>query len=48
MIEKIKTPSVAFVKYVATLTLGWQPKQGLVRVRNKREAREAHLIFSGV
>jgi hypothetical protein len=29
---------------VATLALGSQPKQGLARVQDKREAREAHLI----
>jgi hypothetical protein len=33
---------------VVTLTLGLRPKQGLVRGRDKRETREAHLILSGV
>jgi hypothetical protein len=33
---------------IATLALGSQPRQGLVRVRAKREAREAHFMFPGV
>jgi len=33
---------------VATLTLGSWPRQGLVRLWDKKEAREAHLIHSGV
>ncbi len=33
---------------VATLTLGSPPRQGLTRMRNKKEAREAHFILSGV
>ncbi len=33
---------------VATLALGLQPRQGLARVRAKREARESHFMFSGV
>jgi hypothetical protein len=33
---------------VATLVLGSQPRQGLARVWEKKEAREAHLILSGV
>jgi hypothetical protein len=33
---------------VATLALGSRPRQGLTRVQDKREAREAHLIFPGV
>jgi hypothetical protein len=35
-------------KHVATLTLGSRPKQGLVRVRAKKEARESHLMLLGV
>jgi hypothetical protein len=31
---------------VATLALGSQPRQGLVRLRAKREAWESHLVFS--
>jgi hypothetical protein len=30
---------------VATLALGSQPRQGLVRLRVKREAWESHLVF---
>jgi hypothetical protein len=30
------------------LNLGLQPRQGLARVQAKREAREAHLMLSGV
>jgi hypothetical protein len=33
---------------IATLALSLWPRQGLVRVRDKREAQEAHLTFSGV
>jgi hypothetical protein len=33
---------------VTTLTLGSQPRQGLVKVWAKREARESHLMLSGV
>jgi hypothetical protein len=33
---------------VATLTLGSWPKQGLARLRAKKEARESHLMLSGV
>jgi hypothetical protein len=36
-----------FVKrYVITLALGSQPKQGLARVRAKREVRESHFMLS--
>jgi hypothetical protein len=34
--------------HVTILTLGSRPKQGLARVRVKREARESHLMLSGV
>ncbi len=34
--------------YVATLGLGSQPKQGLARMRAKREARESHFMLPGV
>jgi hypothetical protein len=34
--------------HVAILTLGSRPKQGLARVRVKREARESHLMLPGV
>jgi len=30
---------------VTTLALGLRPRQGFVRMRNKRGAREAHLIL---
>jgi hypothetical protein len=33
---------------VATLTLGLQPRQGLVKVRAKNEAWESHFMLSGV
>jgi hypothetical protein len=33
---------------VATLALGLRPRQGLTRVWDKRETREAHIIFPGV
>jgi hypothetical protein len=33
---------------VAALALGSQPRQRLTRMRDKREAWEAHLILSGV
>ncbi len=33
---------------VATLAFGSRPKQGLAKVRDKREARETHLILLGV
>ncbi len=35
-------------KDVITLTLGSRLKQGLARVRDKREAKEAHIILPGV
>jgi hypothetical protein len=34
--------------FVATLALGSQPRQGLARVRAKREARESHLMLPRV
>jgi hypothetical protein len=34
--------------HVATLILGLRPRQGFVRVRAKREARESHLMLLGV
>jgi len=33
---------------VATLVLSSQPRQGLARMRAKKEARESHLMFPGV
>jgi len=33
---------------VTTLALGLQPRQGLARVWDKREAQEAHLILPGM
>jgi rRNA processing protein Gar1 len=33
---------------VATLALGSRPKQGLTKVRAKREARKSQLMLSGV
>jgi len=33
---------------VATLVLGSRPKQGLTRVRVKKEAQGSHLMFLGV
>jgi len=33
---------------VATLALGLRPRQGLAKVQDKKEAREAHLILLGV
>jgi len=33
---------------IATLALGSQPRQGLVKVRAKREARESHFMLPGV
>jgi hypothetical protein len=36
------------VFFVTTLALGLRPRQGLVKVWDKREAREAHLILLGV
>jgi hypothetical protein len=33
---------------VVTLALGLQPRQGLARVRAKREARESYLMLPGV
>jgi hypothetical protein len=35
-------------QYVITLALGSWPKQGLARVRAKKEAWESHLMFMGV
>jgi hypothetical protein len=32
-------------KYVTTLTLGLRPRQGLTRVRAKKEARESHFML---
>jgi len=34
--------------YVTTLTLGLQPRQKLAKVQAKKEARESHLMLSGV
>jgi hypothetical protein len=36
------------IPIVVTLALGSRPKQGLVKVRAKCEAREAHFMFPGV
>ncbi len=33
---------------IVTLALNSQPRQGLVRVRAKREARESHFMLLGV
>jgi len=33
---------------IATLALGLRPRQGLVRLRAKREARGSHFMFPGV
>ncbi len=33
---------------ITTLALGSQPRQGLIKVRAKKEARESHLMFMGV
>jgi hypothetical protein len=38
----------SFIKIVATLAFCSRPRQGLARVRAKREARESHLMFLGV
>jgi hypothetical protein len=40
--------SKAYWMTVTTLTLGSQPRQGLARVRAKREARKSHLMLPGV
>jgi hypothetical protein len=37
-----------YYKFVVVLTLGSQPKQGLTRMRAKREARESHLMLPGM
>jgi hypothetical protein len=34
--------------FVTTLDLGSRPKQGLTRVKAKREAWESHFMFLGV
>jgi hypothetical protein len=34
--------------FIVTLTLGWQPKEGLAKVWAKREARESHFMFPRV
>ncbi len=47
LISMIALHGIAF-ELVTTLALGSWPRQGLARVRDKREAREAHLIFSRV
>jgi hypothetical protein len=45
----LKVSAIPFyVSIVATLTLGSQPRQGLARVRAKREAQESHLMLPGV
>jgi len=36
------------MKGVTTLALGSQPRQGLIRVWAKGEARESHFMLSGV
>jgi hypothetical protein len=33
---------------VTTLALGLRPRQGLARVRAKKEAQESHLMLQGV
>ncbi len=42
--------TVIFVQslVVTTLALGLQPRQGLVKVRAKREAQESHLMLLGM
>jgi len=44
----IQIEVVALEEVVATLALGSRPRQGLAKVRAKREARESHLMFSRV
>jgi hypothetical protein len=39
---------IMFSMNVATLALSSWPRQGLVRVRTKRESRESHLMLLGV
>jgi hypothetical protein len=34
-----------YVLYVTTLALGSRPRQGLAKVRAKKEARESHLML---
>jgi hypothetical protein len=34
--------------HVVILALGLQPRQGLTRLRAKREAQESHLMLSGM
>jgi len=36
------------IQIVVTLALGSWPREGIAKVRDKREAREAHLILLGV
>jgi hypothetical protein len=33
---------------IATLALGFRPKQGLAKVQTKNEARESHFMLLGV
>jgi hypothetical protein len=46
------TPKSCLIQFigvvVVTLTLGSRPREGLVKVRAKREARESHFMLLGV
>jgi hypothetical protein len=44
----VVSPSRSLGVRVATLTLGSRPKQGLIRLGAKKEARESHLVLPGV
>ncbi len=48
--NKMKDFEVEYEEWwdLATLTLGSWPRQGLARVRAKREARESYLMLPGV
>jgi hypothetical protein len=46
-LEVGKPTSLAMLD-VITLTLGLRPRQGLVRMRAKRETQESHLMLLGV
>jgi hypothetical protein len=47
-ILKVRNKLIFFMVFVATLALGSQPKQGVARLRAKRETKESLHMLMGV
>jgi hypothetical protein len=48
IVQQINVSTLVFIIDVITLTLGLRLKQGLTRVRAKKEAQESHLMPPGM